>query len=229
MTATTRPTVLVADDHLVVLEGLAATLSRDFTVVGQVSRLDQLAPVIEDTRPQVAVVDLVFERESVLPLLKSLCAQATDTRFVVLTAHTSPALAQAAFDAGATGFVLKGAGYQELRLAIDAALEGRRFTSGSEKQVPVAREGSHFLLDGIPVTGQQVRILCLLLEDGARTKVAARLGLTVRGVDHHLDQLRRRLGLASIILLARWASDNAQELYSIAQLLPANSENSKQG
>lgn len=167
------------------------------------------------------MIDLVFGSESVLPVLKPLAAEGgVETRFVVLTAHTSTALAKAAFDAGAIGFVLKGAGYQELRLAIHAALEGRRFTSGSDKPVPVTKEGSHFLLDGIPVTAQQVRILCLLLEDGSRIKVAAQVGLSVRGVDHHLNQLRRRLGLDSITLLARWASDNSQELYSIAQLLP---------
>jgi DNA-binding NarL/FixJ family response regulator len=211
----------VADDHLVVLQGLVATLGADYLVVGQVSQLAQLPAAIAEARPQVVVVDIVFDGQSVLPTLATLTAnRKLATHYVVLTGHASGALAQASFDAGATGFVLKGAGYQELRLAIDAALQGRRYSSGGRRTVPVGRSGDGWSLGGIPVSAQQVRILCCLLELGSRPKVADRLHLSIRGVDHHVDSLRHRLGLGSLALLIRWASDNEQELRSIAELLP---------
>lgn len=216
-----RPTVLVADDHQLVAEGLAATLSRDYTVVGRVSRLAQLADAIRTSSPQVAVVDIVFGGESVIPLLAKICADpANTTRFVMVTGHASGALAQAAFDAGALGFLLKGAGSDELKLAIDAALDGRRYSSGTSELTPVARSGAHWIIGGIPVSAQQVRVLCELLEVGTRPRVAQRLRLTLRGVDYHLNDLRKKLGFDSLTLLIRWASDHERELAAATKLLP---------
>lgn len=223
--ASARPTLLVADDHQVVLEGLVATLKADYTVVRHVAELAHLASAIEEARPQVAVVDIVFNGESSLPIVATLTGQKEHpTRYVMLTGHGSGALAQAAFDAGAHGFVLKGAGYQELRVGIDAALEGRRYSSGGMESVPVGRAGDCWLLAGIPVTAQQVRVLCRLLELGTRRRVADRLNLSLRGVDHHCDRLRHRIGLRTLTLLVRWASDNQRELRAIEGLLPGRKD-----
>lgn len=216
-----RATVLVADDHQLVAEGLAATLSRDYVVVGRVSRLAQLADAIRMSSPQVAVIDIVFDGESVIPLVAKLCADpANITRFVMVTGHASGALAQAAFDAGALGFLLKGAGSDELKLAINAALAGRRYSSGTSELMPVPRSGAHWTIGGIAVSAQQVRVLCQLLEVGTRPRVAQRLRLTLRGVDYHLNDLRKKLGLDSLTLLIRWASDHERELEAAAKLIP---------
>lgn len=216
-----KPTVLVADAHQLVAEGLVATLSRHYQIVGRVSQLARLADAIRMSTPQVAVVDIVFDGESAIPVLAAVCREPSNTtRFVVVTGHASSALAQASFDSGAHGFLLKGAGSDELKLAIDAALADRRYSSGTAELTPVPRSGARWMIGGIPASAQQVRVLCHLLEVGTRPRAAQRLQLTLRGVDYHLDDLRKKLGMSSLTLLIRWASDHERELRSAVTLLP---------
>lgn len=211
-----RPTVLIADDHQVVAESISANLREHYLVVGCVTRLSQLIGAIRDAKPDVAVVDISFDGASSLPLLKQLANDpVTRTRFVVLTGLDGGSFSRAAFDSGATGFLAKGSGTSELVMAIEAALEGRRYSNGAIIPAPAANDGRHRLVGGIRVSVRQAVVLCALLDHGNRPRAARAVGLSIRGVDYHLDQLRSRLSITSLNLLIRWASDNEGQLRAV--------------
>src|SRR5690606_34287452 len=106
-----RGTVLIADDHQVLADGLAETLGRHYTVVGKVPTLEHVRPAIKRSRPDVVILDVSFHGVSSLPLLKELVAdRSIAARFVVLTGLESTAVAVAALEAGAMAFLLKGSG-----------------------------------------------------------------------------------------------------------------------
>lgn len=212
-----RRTVLIADDHLVLAEGLAATLGQHYTIVGQVHLLDQVRPAIERSAPDVVILDISFHGESSLPQLKQLTADpAVASRFVVLTGLESPALATAAFDAGAMAFLQKGAGVQELRMAIEAAVAGRRYSDGAEPQAALelagGARGASVMIGGLLLRPRQVEVVWLLTRGMSRTEVAEQLGVTGKTVDYHLTDLRERLGVETSRMVIAWAAGYQDEL-----------------
>ncbi len=210
--------VVIAEDHAVVAEGIEHVLMPYFTIVGRVHRLRDLLAVLHDRRPDVAVLDISFGAESSLPLMRRATTElALPTRFVMLTAHESRALATASFEAGAHGFVVKGSSGQDLRLAIEAAAAGRRFTSPSvAAAVPevasesnAARSRERVVVGGFAMSRRQLLILTRLSAGQPRQAVARALGLTVKGVDYNIAMVKRSTGVSSLIGLLRWFAEHA--------------------
>ncbi len=207
-----RATVLIADDHTVVAEGLAVSLRPHFTVIGQVTRLDRLLETIRQSAPDVVILDLSFEGVSSLPLLQEAMAdRRIESRFVVLTAYASKALMGAAFKAGALAYLLKGASTQELRLAIEAALEGQRFV------LEEPGDATRILAEGVVVGGvalrpKQLQIVNYLLDGLDRDAIAEAIGISAKGVDYHLGTTREVTGTPNIRLLMLWAAEHEAAL-----------------
>lgn len=228
-----RPTILIADDHQVLAEGLAATLGPHYTIVGQVHVLEQLGPAIARSAPDVVILDLSFHGTSALPQLKQLTANPTmASKFVVLTGLESPALATAAFDAGALAFLQKGAGVQELRMAIEAAVAGRRYSDGGEiesrEESGTGARGASVMVGGLLLRPRQIEVLWLLLRGSSRSDVAQRLGVTQKTVDYHLTDLREQLGVGGSRMVIAWAAGYQDELsVAFAALLQARQRASR--
>jgi two-component system NarL family response regulator len=217
-----KPTVLIADDHVVFAEGLAESLKSDFTVLGVVTVLDQLQSAIASCAPDVVVLDLSFHGESSLPTLRELSTtDPSSPAVVVLTAHASRALASAARDAGALAFLPKDVSTQDLKLAIGAALEGRRQLVPGEAATGVEPEESpgnrrRVMIDGSSLTRRQAEVLVLLLTGLDRADVANRLGFSVKAIDYHVRRIKRAVGVASVRLLYVWATEHAVALEDAA-------------
>ena len=229
-----RCTVLIADDQLVLAEGLAATLGKDFTVVGQVHVLEQVRSAIERSAPDVVILDISFHGESSLPHLKQLTADSTiAAKFVVLTGLESPALATAAFNAGAMAFLQKGVGVQELRLAIEAAMAGRRYSDGGEtegaSELAGGARGASVMVGGLLLRPRQVEVIWLALRGMGRVAIAERLGVAEKTVDYHLTDLRERLGVETSRMVIAWAAGYQDELSAAFAALQRPGKGSKQG
>jgi DNA-binding NarL/FixJ family response regulator len=200
-----RATVLVADDHPIVAEALFASLKRWFTVVGVVTELDELEDEIEATRPQIVLLDLSFGTRISLPLLPGLVLTFPRTRFVILTAHADPVLADAAMLAGAMAFVLKHSAGAELRIAIQEALAGRKYITpklqlGGAGGSTVAIEDHR-----IELSDRQRDILGLLRAGHPYRVIADKLDISSKTVEYHVDSLTRRLGIRGKSQLIRWS------------------------
>lgn len=207
--ASSRATVLVADDHKVVAEGVAECLRPYFDIVGVVDTLELLVGTIVRTRPQVVVLDITFGTASSLPVIRqALESGQVSTRIVVLTAHNSAALERASFNAGALAYLPKDIGTQELRLAIEAALQGRRFSSATAHRPRGARLGRELVpIDGVLLRPRQIRVLLLMHGGYTRAEVAEEMGISKRGVDFHLAEARLQVGARKLHVLLRWVAE----------------------
>ncbi|MGD9523287.1 MAG: response regulator [Gemmatimonadales bacterium] len=207
--ASSRATVLVADDHKVVAEGVAECLRPYFDIVGVVDSLELLVGTIVRTRPQVVVLDITFGTASSLPVIQqALESGHASARIVVLTAHDSSALEQASFNAGALAYLPKEVGTQELRLAIEAALQGRRFGFTKAHRPPGASLGRELVpIDGVLLRPRQIRVLLLMHGGFTRAQVAEEMGISKRGVDFHLAEARRQVGARKLHVLLRWVAE----------------------
>lgn len=212
----TKPRILLADDHRILLDSLVASLTPHYQIVAQVEALASLREAIERTAPDVVLLDLLFGGESALPLLRDLLADPTiRARFVVLSGAENPTLVGSTATSGIMAFVPKEVGVEELRRAIDAALVGERYArdvgEGRDAAEPI--EGAVWV-GGVKLRRRQVEVIWLLLAGLERGGIAARLSLTKDAVDYHLKNVRKRLGFHSSRQVLSWAAEHLEEFRS---------------
>jgi DNA-binding NarL/FixJ family response regulator len=203
-----RSTVLLADDHAIVTEGLTRLLrEHDFDVVGAVGDGIQLIEAAKRLRPDVIVMDLSMPGPSGLDALARLRAERIDSKILVLTMHNDASLATAAIRGGASGFLLKESAGEELSAAIRQALQGHVYlTPVLTRDVMERMAGS----SGVPkpkLTPRQLDVLRLIVKGQRMKEIAANLRLSSRTVETHKYEMMQTLGLHSTAELVRYALD----------------------
>src|SRR5581483_11187808 len=123
--------VLLADDHSVVLSGLKAMLSAeaDVRVIGEATDGLEVVPMVEQHKPDVLVLDLMMPGLNGLEVARQLEKRVPSTRVVILSMHANEAYVVEALRAGASGYVLKQSPGNEVGQAIRAVMSGKRYLS----------------------------------------------------------------------------------------------------
>jgi len=200
-----RPRLVIADDHRVVVQGLQQLLGTRFDIVGVAYAGDELLKVLEKTPSDGLLLDLSLPGRNGLDILPEIRALQPDLKVLVLTMHADRVLAEASIAAGALGFVPKDAGTDELELALQQVLAGRRYVS---PRVPksshrVSLDATHASLARL--TERQQTILRLLGQGLSSADIGDRLGLSENTITFHRRRIRTILGLASEWELMRQA------------------------
>ena len=203
-----RPTVLLADDHTIVMEGLARLLrDHDFDVVGTVGNGDQLLEAARRLRPDVIVTDLSMPALSGLDVLARLKTERITSKLIVLTMHNDANLATVAMREGASGFLLKESAGEELVAAIRQALQGRIYlTPALTRGVMERMAGGPGVLEP-QLTPRQRDVLRLIVKGQRMKEIATTLNLSTRTVETHKYEMMQTLGLHSTAELVRYALD----------------------
>ncbi len=192
----TRTKVLLADDHALVAEGISRLLEEKYELVGAARDGDELVELARKLQPDLVVTDVAMPGLSGLEALRRLRGEGNAARFVFLTMHADPQLADEAFRAGASGFVLKHCAGEELVGAIDEVVRG-----GTYSTPRLARDE-----DATPrLTPRQRQVLRLVADGKPMKEIAASLGVSLRTVETHKYEMMRVLRVQSNAELVRWA------------------------
>ena len=182
--------IAVVDDHPVFREGTAAILERepDFNVVALgASPEDALAIATAPDAPDVLLLDVRLGDDSGLRVLDSLARR---TAVVILTAYDYPEYARAALDAGAAGFVAKGAATAELVATIRRAAAGALAFASRPDQAT------------LHLSAREVDVVRLVTDGLSNDEIGQRLGITTKAVEGHLSRVFARTGARSRTELA---------------------------
>jgi DNA-binding NarL/FixJ family response regulator len=204
----TRPRILIADDHALVAAGLRAMLEPAHEVVEVVSNGLDVVSAVERQRPDLVLLDISLPGRSGMEVAKDLAAHPSKVRFLMLTMHADPIYADEAIASGASGFVLKMSGPEELRFAIAQALQGITYVSPRLS----AHEGKATAPRGLTadralaaLTTRQCEILKYIAKGWSLKDIADELGISVGSVEFHRNRIRNTLGLTSTAALVRFA------------------------
>jgi DNA-binding NarL/FixJ family response regulator len=206
--STRRTTVIVADDHVIVREGLVSLLrEHDFEVLEAVGDGQRLIEAARRRRPDVIVTDISMPSLSGLDVLERLKSERVTSKIIVLTMHQDTAMATRAIRAGASGFVLKQAAGEELVDAIHQALSGHIYITPSVvgeviEQISAAPNGSEPQL-----TVRQRDVLRLILEGLSIKEIATTLKLSARTIETHKYEMMQSLGVHSTAQLVKLAME----------------------
>ena len=190
-----RPTVLIADDHTIVAEGLVKLLGRRFDVIATVADGTALVEAAERLRPDIIVADLEMPSISGLEALERLKKRGVASKFVVLTMHREASVAARAMRAGASAFLLKQSAGNELIGAIDEVLNGGTYlTPAVTKDLLAALDEKR---DEVELTRRQRDVLRLIVAGRRMKEIADILDLSARTVETHKYEMMRVLGVQS--------------------------------
>ena len=197
----TSARIVLAEDHGVVRQGVRALLEKEpgFSVVGEASDGLQVADLVERTKPDVLVLDLVMPGLGGLDVAREVVRRSPRTRIVILSMHASEAFVVQAFRSGAAAYVLKDSSAVELTLAIREVLAGRRHLSPplSDKAIEVyvarAKEGEMDVYERL--TTRERQVFHLAAEGLSNPAIGDRLGISPRTAQTHRAHVMEKLGL----------------------------------
>jgi DNA-binding NarL/FixJ family response regulator len=203
-----KTTVLLADDHKIVLEGLKGLLAEDFDVVGTAEDGRALLEQAEALRPDVIVVDVGMPLLNGIDAARQIKKSGLDAKLVFLTMHQDAMYAKEALDAGASGFVLKHSAPSELTQAIQEALKGNTYISPS-----LTHEVMQLYRDEVDVkdgsfgslTMRQREVMQLLAEGKSAKEIARILHISTRTVEFHKYNMMEQLGIKTSAELVHFA------------------------
>ncbi|WP_170325243.1 response regulator transcription factor [Ruegeria arenilitoris] len=198
--------VLIVDDHPMVAEGIQSILESypEITVVGTLGTGQEAVDQATELSPDVILMDLNMPGLGGLSATEMILERLPDTRVLILSMHDSPEYISTALSHGAKGYVLKDVPTDEIKQAIDAVMRGEQYlctgASGSlEPKGDSAREA---------LTGREQTILLELAQGKSNKEVAIALEISVRTVETHRKNIKRKLGISSTAGLTRYALEH---------------------
>jgi DNA-binding NarL/FixJ family response regulator len=203
-----RPRVLIADDHKIVVEGLKRMLEFDFDIAGTVEDGRELVTAAEKLHPDVIVADISMPMLNGIEAVQKIKKGHEEIKVVFLTMHPDVAYAMSAFKAGASGYVLKHSAPDELVTAIREALQGRTYVTPliAGKLLQSYEEGAHRRADTVSnLTPRQREVLQLLAEGHSVKEVATILNISVKTVEYHKYRMMEDLGIKTMAELIGYA------------------------
>ncbi len=202
-----RARVLLADDHRIVAEGLRSLLEPEFELVGTVEDGRALVAAAEKLSPDVIVADISMPELNGIEAVRQLRKKDKQVKVVFLTMHPDVTYAVSAFEAGASGYVLKHSAPSELLTAIHEALKGRTYVTPmiAGDLMEAYREGSPQKGAHIELTSRQREVLQLLAEGRSAKEIASTLGISTRTVEFHKYHMMEDLGIKTVAELVRYA------------------------
>ena len=213
MNSARRITVLLAEDHEVVREGIRKLLEAesDIKVIGDAATGRQAVAMARKLRPDVVVMDIAMPLLNGLEATRQIRQAIPDARVLILSAHSDDAYAEKAMALGAMGYLIKQSSADLLSEAIRAVQKGKTFFSPTiakrfhqRRQKSLDRKGQP-KTTGVRLSSREMEVLQLIAEGRANKQVAAELGISTKTVEKHRGHLMQKLDIHDTAGLTRYA------------------------
>jgi DNA-binding NarL/FixJ family response regulator len=198
--------ILLADDHVVVRQGLRALLEQaGMVVIGEASDGQEALRIAREQYPDVAVLDIAMPHLNGLETAKRLREALPQIKIVLLTVHTEDPYILEALQAGAVGYALKTQAAVDIVQAIRDVLQGGIYLSPRVSRAVVTAYLTRSDLPPDPLTSREREILQLIAEGQTTKEIAWRLGLSTKTVESHRIRLMHKLDIHETATLVRYA------------------------
>lgn len=202
--------IVLAEDHAIVRAGLKSLVNAeaDMEVIGETDDGVQAAAMIENLRPDIAVIDLAMPGMTGVEVARRIAAAAISTRLIALTAHEEGIYLQQTLEAGAVGFVLKRAAAEELNRAIRAVAQGRTYIDPRVAESVVDRAVAAIQNAAGAESALSTRedeVIQLIAQGFTIKEVAAKLGLSAKTIESYKVRSMEKLGVRGRVELVQEA------------------------
>jgi two-component system, NarL family, response regulator NreC len=202
--------VLIVDDHAVVRAGLRLLLDTedDLEAIGEAGSARDAIFESRSLKPDVVLLDVVMPGQSGLEIIAQLLHENPDAKVLVLSMQDEPRYVREAFEAGASGYVLKEAADAEVVAAIREVAQGGRYLHPELGARLVALDSEERRrAEEDPLTEREHDVLRLLALGHTNQEIAKQLFISVRTAETHRAHIMQKLGLSNRAELVRYALD----------------------
>jgi two-component system response regulator NreC len=203
--------VLIVDDHAVVRSGLRLLLEAesDIDVVGEAGTAREAVFEVRSSKPDVVLMDVAMPGGSGIDVIPQLLREAPETKILMLSMQDDPNYVRQAFEAGASGYVLKEAADAEVVAAVRDVAEGRSYVNPALGARLVAAESeARKRAEADPLSDREREVLRLLALGHTNQEIAKMLYISVRTAETHRAHIMQKLNLRSRADLVRYALAN---------------------
>ena len=213
MSSLKQITILLADDHAIVRQGLSALLNADghFLMVGQARTGREAVEMARTLRPDIILMDIAMPVLNGLEATRQILAEDPVAKILILSAHSDDEYIERMRSAGVAGFLEKQTSAEILTKAIREVAAGKTFFSPSitkrmagKQNRPLDREGL-LRANGNRLTAREAEVLQLVAEGSANKQVASSLGISIKTVEKHRQNLMDKLNIHDTAGLTRYA------------------------
>lgn len=198
--------IVLADDHVLVRQGLRSLLEREgFQVVAEASDGQEALRLAESLHPDIAVMDISMPILNGLNAAREMSRASPKTKTILLTQHDEGQYVSEALDAGVNGYVLKNQVASDLLLAIRQVSRGQVYLSPGVSSAVMEAFRSMSEKSKNPLTLRERQVLQLIAEGKSTKDVASLLGISVKTAESHRTRLMQKLDIhetASLVLYA---------------------------
>jgi DNA-binding NarL/FixJ family response regulator len=207
-------TVLLAEDHVMVRDGIRALLEseKDIKVVGETRDGRAAVAITLKLRPDVVLLDIAMPLLNGIEAARQILATSPDTKILVLSAHSDEAYVERLLSLGASGYLVKQSSAHILPEAIRAVVKGKAFFSAAisqrrNKRTDEALRRGELGLGprSVDLTLREAEVLQLVAESLANKQIAAELSISIKTVEKHRQSLMDKLGIHDTAGLTRHA------------------------
>jgi DNA-binding NarL/FixJ family response regulator len=203
-------TILIADDHRLLREGLRALLERDgFQVVAEADNGRSAVRLAKQLQPDIVITDIAMPDLNGVEATRQISVEAPRSKVLALSMHTESAFVLGILEAGASGYLLKDAAFEELSTAIKAVLKGQIYLSpaiaGLVVSQSLGRLGSKPRSQRAKLSKREQEVLQLIAEGKSTKEIAATLYVSVKTVETHRKQIMDKLDIHSVAELTKYA------------------------
>jgi DNA-binding NarL/FixJ family response regulator len=209
----TRARVLIVDDHPAVREALAMRIGRqsDLEVCGEAADLAEALRLVDEARPDVAVVDISLKTGCGIDLIKRIKDRNKTVRMLVWSTHSESLYAERALRAGALGYINKDQATDTIVEGIRRVLEGKVYMSDAMTQAMlqrgIGRGQQEALSSPIDMLADRELEVFRLIGRGVKTaEIAERMRLSIKTIETYRNRIRAKLRLVDGTALAHYAT-----------------------
>ena len=215
-TAKTKPCrVLVVDDHPITRQGLGQLINScaDLELCGEADSPSTVCEAVTEGKPDVIIADLSYHGMDGYDMISRLKSEFPDVRILVLSIHDESYYAQRALKMGAMGYLMKHEAVDRVIEGIRSVHQGHVFLSDRMSQVLLSRVGGSTVgpFGTEALTDREIEVLQLIGKGLSTRQVASQLGLSVKTVETHRENIKQKLKLENAAQLIQYAVRFASE------------------
>lgn len=206
-------TVLIADDHMIVREGIRKLLEieKDIEVVGEAFNGRNAVDMAIKLHPDVVVMDIAMPQLNGLEATRQLRKVVPDTKIIILSAHSDDAYVENVMTLGAHGYLIKQSSSHVLSEAIREVHKGKAFYSPGISKRLNKRKQKTLDRNGVPnakiahLSSRELEILQQIAEGESNKAMASNLDISIKTIEKHRDHLMSKLDIHDTAGLTRYA------------------------
>ncbi|MCG8633067.1 MAG: response regulator transcription factor [Desulfobacterales bacterium] len=205
-----KPRILVVDDHQIVRDSIGHTLesSSEFHVVARADNGRVALKLTEELRPDIVLMDVSMPDMNGIEATRQIVATVPDTKVMALTMHSAKPYVMGMLNAGASGYLLKTAPFEEVVKALNVILSGATYLSPeiTHMVVEFAKNREWDAVDSLSLLSAREREVLQLISEGHTSKtISAQMNISSKTVDVHRNNIKKKLNIHTIAGLTKYA------------------------